>query len=121
VMEEKAEAEKVITPNPFILSDSSHIASPPLVEGVGGRLLSFLIVYPNPFSREFTVEINLAQAQTATLQLRTISGRPVYSDTQAYSAGLQRRTLDLSLVDGAYLLSLQGETVNVNTILIKKP
>ena len=88
--------------------------------GEGWAEVSYLVVFPNPFTREFTAEINLTQAQQATLQLRTIDGRLIYSDTQYYEKGLQRRMLNHDLPEGLYVLSLRGEAINVSTVIINK-
>lgn len=86
-----------------------------------GEILSDnrLKVYPNPFTSQVQVEMELESGQAVLLEVFDINGRPVYRQEQQWHAGLNKAQLNLpELPSGAYMLRVRcGQEVRVARLL----
>jgi hypothetical protein len=78
-------------------------------------------LYPNPALDLTTLRYELQEAGTVTVKLMTVSGVQLQELTLEGKAGVNFRDLDIhTLLPGAYILSLEGATLNERFRLIKQ-
>lgn len=95
----------------FTASDSSNSLSPVFINpdmsaGVSANA-SINAVYPNPFSEQFTVDLNASENSNATIQLFDIHGKLVFN--QRYPVVMGQNLVHLKtaeLASGVYLISV---------------
>jgi hypothetical protein len=69
-------------------------------------------VYPNPFNRSLTVEINSRKAQSIVIRMTDLLGKTVYSKTdEVIEVGTNQISLNIlaDLPEGVYTLQVDGE------------
>jgi len=64
---------------------------------------------PNPFKESTTISFNLAKASKATLTVRDVAGKLIYTINGDYNAGLNTITLENLDVAGVLYYSLEAE------------
>jgi acid phosphatase len=71
-----------------------------------------LSVFPNPASKQLTVQVNTVTANTATLQIVDILGRTVYQQKTILNAGINTISLPITtLAKGSYTVVVNGQTI----------
>jgi hypothetical protein len=85
-------------------------------------IINSMIVYPNPFNEAATISIDLAENDTISLTLFSITGRElktILKDSFFLSGSYSIKLLGDSLTDGVYFLNLQyafDKSINVKII-----
>lgn len=80
-----------------------------------------LVVLPNPFSKELTAKLTLANAQNGSFEVYDPSGRKIYStEKDAFLQGVNSKQLLLDINPGTYTLRFIGEHTTLSTLIIKK-
>jgi hypothetical protein len=69
--------------------------------------------YPNPFTTDFTIELNAEKNQNASIRMYTISGQLVFDKLQPVEIGINKIKIIPNVPDGTYLLQIQmnGQTM----------
>ncbi|MEO8414270.1 MAG: T9SS type A sorting domain-containing protein [Ginsengibacter sp.] len=82
---------------------------------------TFLSVYPNPFSNDFTASFSATKPSTATLILHNSTGQIVYSKTLRVNKGNNSILVNNlpSLKKGVYYMTISNEELNFNSKLQK--
>jgi hypothetical protein len=104
------------SPTSVVLKRSASISNPQNRASIRNSL----IVYPNPFDRDLSVQLSLSEAQKLTLFVYDQEGKEVYNQTQNWEQGTHTQQLQLTIPTGVYTLSAKGDKVNLNSLLIKK-
>lgn len=78
-------------------------------------------IFPNPFSDNISIKINLAQTQDVSIKITDVLGREVY----AYNNNLQNISLELNkelsdLAKGAYFVHISTENTQKTVKIIKQ-
>lgn len=83
--------------------------------------MSVASVYPNPTSGETNIQFNVATASTVTFHVTDMTGKVVYSTTNAIQAGSNNVSFDASTYsNGIYYLTLSSDNGTVTKKFIKK-
>ena len=88
-------------------ADTTCLPVSVIVTGISEQLNERLTVYPNPTEGDVTLELNNIEAR-ATINLFDISGRVVYTEGVFVGKNF-KKTLDLNVVPGSYILQLITE------------
>jgi extracellular elastinolytic metalloproteinase len=72
-------------------------------------------VYPNPAKNNATIELNLTKEETITINVLSVMGQVVYSETLNASAGVQTINLNSSTwADGIYNVNITTNNGSVS-------
>ncbi|NUO00842.1 MAG: T9SS type A sorting domain-containing protein [Saprospiraceae bacterium] len=86
------------------------------VAGIG-----LLRVFPNPAREQATLELQTRENAVLTYRLLDVNGREIQRNTWVTAAGMNTRSIDLSLLPaGIYCVLLGGEDAVVARKLVKK-
>ncbi|MDR1627738.1 MAG: DNRLRE domain-containing protein [Oscillospiraceae bacterium] len=78
-------------------------------------------VYPNPTTKDWTVEITAEKEEKIQIQLSDMTGKIVYADSKTLTDGYNRFIITAhSLVIGNYNLQITGKTVHFSDTLLKQ-
>jgi Secretion system C-terminal sorting domain len=82
---------------------------------------SSLVVYPNPFSNDFTVSFSATKTATATVKLQSSTGQLVFSKMISVNKGNNSILINSlpSINAGVYYLTVSNEELNFNSKLQK--
>lgn len=93
-----------------------NIISPTSVHPIKSTEKTQLIVYPNPFQQQLTIELESPVQQTSTIVLQTITGQEIINITKNLNLGNNRIQLPSNkLPKGVYLISTHLENGQVLT------
>jgi hypothetical protein len=78
-------------------------------------------VYPNPTTKDWTVEITAEKEDRIQIQLSDMTGKIVYADSKTLTDGYNQFIITAqSLVIGNYNLQITGKTVHFSDTLLKQ-
>lgn len=66
-----------------------------------------ITVFPNPNNGTFTVETNLTTNGLIKTEIRNLFGQLVYAQDENAAKGIYRKSIDMELANGIYLITLQ--------------
>lgn len=85
------------------------IAEPIVLETLENQIL----VYPNPFQNEFTVQVDVMEASVANIELYSVNGKLLHSEKFSVNEGQNMLKITPQVSAGIYLIQI---TMNGNTV-----
>ena len=78
-----------------------------------------IAAYPNPFSDDVTVMVNLSPGDKYNLKITDINGAVVYQENQVFTNGLHQLNLS-EWISGLYIIEVASDTASKHIKLVKK-
>ena len=77
-------------------------------------------VYPNPYSENFTIELNLAKSEVVSIRMTNILGETVKQFEKSLQSGVHKNEINASeLPTGIYFITIQTADDKIVQRLIK--
>ncbi len=86
----------------------------------GAMQSSSLTVNPNPFDRELRISFTLTDEQDVNVRVYDVDGQIACNTTKRYPSGSHTENLVLDVPQGAYCVSVKGQSINLTSLVIKK-
>lgn len=85
------------------------------------KILSKVVVYPNPFSSSFELSFDLTENTNVTASIYSMSGNKLFTTQwNNLEQGIQKKNISLDAPSGYYILRLNYEQQEKSSILIKQ-
>lgn len=115
----------IVPPVVVVVPDSTVIASPDsaivVTSITEGSSDAEMIVFPNPSSGKFTVQLNKENSEENNIQIELINsiGQTIYRKSSTFIGGKEEIELGESIAKGAYILMVKdGNTVSTKRIIL---